>query len=203
MKKSCLLTLGIVLALVAVTGSVVYFHFKNQFDPVYHGKRIYTWKDQAIWDEDPAAREEAVQVLLEAVEEMEGEPRTQLLLRFVLHVRPNEEKPVLPKEVLPFLIRAMKVEDRSGYPAKALYQIPGPETATALIDVLRSKESSQTRYQAAYVLGALAMENKLGSAMEQAVAALRKASQDEDPKVRREAADHLKWIEARGKRTTP
>jgi hypothetical protein len=202
MKKSCLLTLGIVLALVAVTGSVVYLHFKSQFDPVYHGKRIYTWKDQAIWDEDAAAREEAVEVLLEAVEEMEGEPRQQLLLRFVLPRSVDDEKPVLPKELLPFLIRAMKM-DCSGYPAKALILTPGPETATALIHVLRSKESSHTRKEAAYVLGALAMEYKLGSAMEQAVAALREASQDEDPEVRKEAADDLNWIEARRKRTTP
>jgi hypothetical protein len=122
MKKGCILTLGIGLGLVVGTLYVVYAHFKNQFDPVYHGKRIRAWAEQAIRDEDVTTRREAVQILLEALEDMEGEPRTQLLYYFAGVTEGNGEHTELPRELLPFLVRAMK--DRgaqwvSGYSLKA------------------------------------------------------------------------------------
>jgi hypothetical protein len=197
MRKGCLLTLGIVLGFVAGGAYCVYSHFKNKYDPVYYGKRIHSWADRAIWNEDPATRQEAVRILLEAVEEMECEPRTQLLRAFVGPTQGNQEKATLPQELLPFLIQALKTERRSGYPVKALLRVEGSDTVPALIDVLRNDKGREAREQAALALGILGSENKLGLAKEQTITALQEAMQDENPEVRNRAGEGLKRIEAR------
>ena len=200
MKKGCVLTLGIMLGLVAGAIGVVYFHFKNEFDPIYHGKRIYTWADQAIWDDDPEARQEAVRVCFEALEDLEGEPRTQFIMQFVHPKRGNQEKTRLPKELLPFLIRAMKIEDRSGYAIMALRQLDATDIVPTLIALLRNEESVSTRVQVVAILRTFAFEGRLGPAEEQARAALREALQDADPQVQKSAGEALNWIEAPKKR---
>jgi hypothetical protein len=199
MRKGCLLALGIFFAFLVATVVVVYFHFKNQFDSVYHGKRIYAWADQAIYDNEPTAREEAVQVLMEALDEMDDEPRAQLLLGILSATRDNNRNSELPKELLPFLIRAMKIENRRVYAARALTHVAGPDVVPAVIEVLRTDDSADVRELAAYVLGTLSYERNLGLANEQVEAALREASQDADTKVAKMAAEYLRLVEARRK----
>jgi HEAT repeat protein len=194
MKKGCLTAIAISIGLLVATAVGIYFHFKNKYDPFHHGRRIYTWADQAVWDDSAAKRQEAVQVLFEALEGMEGEPRTQLLLYFVAPTRGDEKKATMPQELLPFFIQAMKVEHRSGYPAKALRKIPGENTVLALVDLLRSDPSENVREQAAQLLGGLGSEKKLGQAKEKALAGLHEALQDENEHVRKSAEQSLKWI---------
>lgn len=190
MKKGCLLLLGLALALGIGSVVIVVFHLLNKYNPVYHGKRVYAWQDQAIWDEDPAAREQAVQVLLEALHGMEGEPRTQLVMRFCHPRRHGQEKTEMPKEVLPFLIEALKIDEHGGgYAFIPLAYIPGPETVPALIDALRDERDAETRKRLVRVLG------ELGPKAKAAVPVLRDALRDENAAVRESAAVALKRIE--------
>jgi HEAT repeat protein len=196
MKRGCLVALTIALGLAFGTAWVVYYHFKNQFDPVYYDKRIHMWADEAVWDESPARRQEAVQVLLEALDDLEGEPRTQLLLSFLNPTRGNEEKTTLPSELLPFLVKGLKVERRSGYPAKALRRIPTADSVPVLLDLLSNDASSEVREQVVRILGGLVLEKKVGEAKEMVITGLREAIQDADPAVRKAAGEYSKWIEA-------
>ena len=115
MKKGCLIALAVLVA-VAFGIAGVWYHFWNESNPTYHGKRLYAWVDQAIQDGDPAARKEAVQVLLEALPNLHGWPRTRLLMDFPIHAPFHEE-------VLPFLIEALRAgeEPSANYAGMALF----------------------------------------------------------------------------------
>ena len=142
MKRRCLIGLGVVGALVLVAALAVYLgvYWHN---PYFRGKRLFDWVDQAVWDEDASRREQAVQVLNEAWQTRRGEDRTQLVLRFVLPRRGDQEKAVLPKEVIPFLLEALKAEEvpAQNYAAMALHWGGGPEAVAALTRALQDEKA--------------------------------------------------------------
>src|SRR5438876_10893146 len=121
MSKGNVVTLAIVLALVGgiifAACSVAYSVWDHS-DPVYQGKRVFTWVDQAIRDEDPAARRRAADVLVAALREMQGDIRNQVIMRFI--GAPSEKRP-LPKEVLPVLLESLRFKEIhiGGYTAMA------------------------------------------------------------------------------------
>jgi HEAT repeat protein len=190
MSKGNVVALAIVLALVggiAIVAYSVWNHFWNYFDPVYHGQRVYTWADQAIRDEDPAARRRAADVLVEAIREMPEGPSTQLVMRFC-------NKP-LPKEVLPVLLEALRVKEMppGSYPAMALSLVEPAEAVPALVvpalvGVLENEADPETRERAIAALG------RLGSRAKAAVPALRAALDDANQEVRQQAVSALKQI---------
>lgn len=192
--RGCILVLIIVLAF-ALLLLAVFDYFWNEYNPVYHGKRLYAWADQAIWDPSPEARAQATQVLLGALGRERGEPRVQLLIRFVRPQRGKEEKTELPKEVLPFLIEALGVDDLppGSYPAYALRFGAGPDTAPALAEALRHHKNPAVRRQAAAILG------DLGVRAETAIPVLTEALDDDDKAVRLAAAEALGKLGVRPK----
>jgi Flp pilus assembly protein TadD len=154
MKRRCLVGLGVVGALVLGAALAAYLgvYWNN---PYFRGKRLHDWADQAVWDEDASRREQAVQVLTEAWQARRGEDRTQLVLRFVQPRRGGREKAVLPKEVIPFLLGALKAEEwpAQNYAAMALHLSGGPEAAEALTRAARDeKEDPLVREGAKRVL---------------------------------------------------
>jgi hypothetical protein len=160
MKKTIIIGLGIllVLAFVAVAGiGGLYLHFLNQYNPTYHGKRVYAWADQAVYDQDPAARREATQVLLEAWPDMQPEPRVHLAMHVCDLSMKSEGKNPLPKEVLPFLIEATKCPDMPphSYPEMALQFGKGPDTVPALKEAVKNERDPDARKRIQLVLDQL------------------------------------------------
>jgi hypothetical protein len=138
-------------------------YFWNQYNPVHHGKRVYTWADQAIWDDDPIARREAVHVLLESLKDIHGEPRTQLLMRFCHPMGKNGEKYPLPDEVLPLLIEAVRTgeDPAAGYAAIALQIGGASDTVQALTKALEDESNPECRTRIQHVLeGITSKENR-------------------------------------------
>jgi hypothetical protein len=140
MKRGCVVGLGVVAALVLVAALVVY-NAVYMFNPFFRGKRLNGWVDQAVWDEDASRREQAIQVLTEWWQTRRGEDRTQLVMRFVQPRRGDQEKAVLPREVIPFLLEALKAEEwpAQNYAAMALHWKGGPEAVEALTRALQDE----------------------------------------------------------------
>jgi hypothetical protein len=147
------LTGTVVLGFVIAVGAV-YLCFLNWHNPSYHGKRVHTWADQAIWDEDPQARSDAVVVLIEALREMRGEPLYQLVMRFCSPYKDGQYKRPLPKEVLPFLIEAVKCKniEPGSYPAMAFEMSGGPDEIPALMEALKEERDREAKDRLKYVL---------------------------------------------------
>jgi hypothetical protein len=189
MKKGCLLALALAAILGIGSIAAVAYSIWNQYNPSYHGKRVYTWADQAIWDEDPAAREEAVEVLLEALPEMEGKHRIQLVMRFCHPHRHGQEKTELPKEVLPFLFEAMKIDEHDGgYAVIAMGGSPGPETVPFLAEAMRNEKDPVTRKRI------LSVFDLMGPKARDAAPIVREALRDDYVFVRMRAAETLPRI---------
>jgi hypothetical protein len=164
-------------------------HFREQYNPVHRGRRLYAWADQAMWHPDPAARREAVGVLREALPRLEGERQTQFLLDIAGAYDPARPGAPLPPEMLPFLLDALEIDEHPhSYPAVALRRLEGPDVVTALVGELR-KQDPGVRERAAAAL------SMMDSRAREAVPALEEALHDEDRRVRAAAASALKDID--------
>jgi HEAT repeat protein len=173
-----MVALTIVLALVGGIAIVVYSVW-NHLNPVYQGQRVFTWVEQAIEDEDPAARRRATDVLVAALRERQGDIRNQVIRRFC--------KRPLPKEVLPLLLEALRFKEiaTGGYTAMALSGVEVTEAVPALVGVLENEADPETRARAIAALG------YRGPWAEAAVPALRAALDDANDEVRRQARSAL------------
>jgi bifunctional DNase/RNase len=185
--RTVVLVLGLLALLLFAALFTAYWQIRGYDDgPVYHDKRLPAWVDQALEDTDPEARREAAEVLREVLPQLHDDALWQFLLRFVKPKGDPQATP-LPKEVHPFLIEALAYMPNS-YPAMALEWRAGPDTVPALIEALKTQKDPSIRRQAADILG------RLGPRAKEAVPALRDALQDEDEKVRKEAAAALKKL---------
>jgi hypothetical protein len=168
LKKACSIVLlpllvGLVIFAITACGFLcVYYHFVNKYNPSYHGKRVQDWADQAIWDENPAARSEAVEVLIVALRGMEDEPRTHLLMLFCYPKKGEIEKKPLPKEVIPFLLEGLRLSDQhnGGYAVMALVAGEGPETVPTLQKALAKEEDPDQQGRIRRMLELLTQKNK-------------------------------------------
>jgi hypothetical protein len=142
-RRYALLIVLTVLGLIAT----VALHLWNHYNPIHHGKRVYAWAEQAIWSDDPSAREEAAAVLVEAMRTMEGEPRTQLVMCFCFPHHGEQDKEPLPKELLPVLLEALRAKDMppGSYPAMALSQMDQAVAIPALKDMLQHETDPAVR----------------------------------------------------------
>jgi HEAT repeat protein len=182
MKRLLAMLVVVAGVLCGVVGGVG-LYFWNLYNPVYHGKRLYAWADQAREAADPAARREAVAVLREALPDLHGEPRTQLLLHTAGYAP-------LPPELLPFFLDDLATDDHPyGYVCGGLSRVEGPDVVPALLAVLRESKNPSAREGAACALEAM------GPRAKEAVPALRDALHDEDQRVRQRAAWALKAID--------
>jgi hypothetical protein len=131
--------------------------YANRYNPVVHGKRVYTWANQAMSDPDPAARQEAAQVLVEAVRSMEGEPRTQLVMRFCNTPEGDWEKCALPKEVLPVLLEALRAKDipPGSYPAMASRLVDPADSVPALTEMMQRETDEEVKKRIKAALDAI------------------------------------------------
>jgi hypothetical protein len=150
MRKGVAIAIALLLVWLTVAAVVlgVIRHFVGLYNPDYHGKLVHTWVNQATRDENPAARQEAAQVLVEAVRNMEGEPRTQLLLD-LCNSRDGAwgRKGALPKEVLPVLLEALRAKEEPtvNYTLMALQQIDPAVSVPALEDMLRRETDDEMK----------------------------------------------------------
>jgi hypothetical protein len=130
-----------VLALVA--GGVYLHRWRRQYDPLYHGRPLSAWSRQAVRDERPEARREAVQVLLEALRRDRAERGNVYV--FIGGFDLPEGAP-LPPEVLPFLEEASQDEDKMmrGYTIAKLHLV-GSAAAPALERVLEEEKDETIR----------------------------------------------------------
>ena len=182
MKRLLAMVVVVAGILCAVVGGVG-LYFWNLYDPVYHGKRLYDWADQAREAADPAARREAVAVLREALPDLRGEPRTQLLLHIAGYAP-------LPPELLPFFLDDLATDEHpDSYVSMGLSRVEGPDVVPALLAVLRESKSPLAREGAICALG------KMRPRVREAVPALREALHDQDQRVRERAARVMKDID--------
>src|SRR5262249_32150270 len=134
------------LAVVVVTGVLcglaggIGLYFWNVSNPVYHGKRLYAWADQATGSPEPAARRDAVAVLREALPALRGEPRLHLLMHFAGRFSS------LPPELLPFLLDDLETDEHpDSYICLALSKVREAEAVPALTAVLRESKNPLAR----------------------------------------------------------
>ena len=121
-------------------------------------------------------------MLREALPDLRGEPRTQLLL----HIAGSYP---LPPELLPFLLDDLATDDHpDSYVCMALSRVDGPDVLPALIAVVEEGRNPQARDGAVCALG------HMGAKAREAVPTLQKALHDEDQNVRERAARVLKEI---------
>ena len=188
MKKESIIALTVVLLLAGVVGGIWYYA-TYLYNPFFEGKRLYAWKDQAIFDHDPAAREKAAETLIRAFHSLKGETRVQL----VLHCCGERE---LPKELVPFLIVTLHATEipSDSYSAMALSKVEGTAAIPALIEVILHDEDEHA--QAGAVLALSMMEAKVEPALEM----LRKAATGANEELRRRASYALATIKAKGKK---
>ena len=182
MKLGLLAVVAVLGVLCGVAGGIG-LHFRNLYNPVYHGKRLYAWAEQATGAPEPSTRREAVAVLREVLPHLRDEPRTQLLL----HIAGSNP---LPPGLLPFLLDDLETDEHpDSYICLALSGVRGPDAVPALIAVLRDLQNPRAREGAICALG------RMGPRAREAVPALREALHDEDQAVRVRAARALKDID--------
>jgi HEAT repeat protein len=145
------------------------------------------------WLPDTAARETAARTLMGALQEMQGEPRIQLVMRFC-------GRDGVPKEAIPFLVEALHAEEMpsGSYPAMALSRVEGEAAVPALIDVITNDDDEHAQAGAVSALDMMLMERS----SEAAEAALKHAATTGSEAVQKQAREALKrheeW-ENRGK----
>jgi HEAT repeat protein len=192
-RKGCIVTVVVLLVLIGGVVLGIHFLLQSVYNPHHHGKRLYTWTEQAIHSPDPAARREATEALVGAFKDMRrGEPRIQLVMRFCGTAK-------LPKEVLPFLVEALhapEIQDigRRSYQAIALSRVEDNAAIPTLVEVILHDEDQHARDGA---LAALCMMDSHGK---DALPALREAARDENKDVQRRAEEAVKEIEREIKR---
>jgi HEAT repeat protein len=187
MKKGCLVAIVVLIA----GGAAVYFAWQSVYNPYYQGRRIRNWADIAIGDPDPAARSEAVLAMTEGFQQLgAGEPRTQFLIYLCVTHQNYRGKKELPKEMLSFLIERLHAGElpSNNYAVMALTKVETDAAITALVDVLLHEGDAYVRDGALRALD-------LSRGKPAAVAALRRALDTENEKVRERAADALKRLE--------
>jgi hypothetical protein len=190
MKRGCLVAAAVAVAvLCGVAGGIalyIWYEYNwGEYNPVYHGKRLYDWADQARRAPDPAARREAVAVLREALTGLHGEPRTMLLMHFA------GPAPPLPPEMLPFLLDDLEADEHpDSYICLALSKVPAADAVPALIAVVRDSKNPLAREGAICALG------KMGAEAREAVPVLQEVLlRDKDTGPGERAADALKQID--------
>jgi hypothetical protein len=190
MRRSCIVLLIVLLALVIGAAGIV-MHFLNKFNPSYEGKRVHAWAEQAVWSKDSTTRREAARVLVQALQDMKGEPRTQLVMQFCYPHRSGEAMDTLPPEVIPVLIEALRAEDRPDlrYAMIALVHVAGPDTVPALMQAF-TEGNPRLREGVVNALGGFGREAKAFTPV------VRQALEDDDKSVREAAAEALKRIDA-------
>jgi hypothetical protein len=155
MKRGCLVCLlGLAAVVLGAASLIRLMHQWN--DPYFRGRRLSAWADQAICDKDAARRQQAARVLTEALKGLKGHPRTELVMRFVHPPCGGQEPDVLPPEVVPFLLEALRHDEGAaqGYAEYALVVKGGPEAEAALRRVSQDSEADPAvREGAARVLG--------------------------------------------------
>jgi hypothetical protein len=156
MRKGCLNVLAVLAVLGIATGGI-YLRVDYWNNPIRHGKRLHSWLDQAIWAEDPAARREAVSVLLEVLPDIHDWPRTYLLMLCCHPEKDGKEKYPLPDELLPFLIAALKAGERpsAGYASIAMFVGRPPSAVPALEEALKDEQDPAVRERLKEVLRSL------------------------------------------------
>jgi HEAT repeat protein len=184
MNRGCLIAAVAVALLCGVAGGISLYMW-GYYNPVYHGKRLYDWADQARRAPDPAARREAVAVLRETLPDLRGEPRTQLLMHFA------GPPPPLPPEMLPFLLDDLEADEHpDSYICLALSKVPAADTVPALIAVVRDSKNPLAREGAICALG------KMRAQAREAVPVLREvALREQGTGPGRRAADALWQID--------
>ncbi len=191
MKKGCLIA-AVAAALLGGAAGGFAFCTWAWYNPVCHGKRLYAWADQAMWDPEPAARRQGVDELRQALPGLDYSRRTHLLLYVAGAYPPRGPGAPLPPEMLPFLLDALVIDEHPySYSAVALRRLEGPEVITALAAQLRDHGDPGVRQRAAAAL------DMMGERARPAVPALEQALHDEDQRVREAAALALKQFDPR------
>jgi hypothetical protein len=183
-NKGCLIAVLAAVLLVIGVGTVLYYSVVNSINPSYHGKRIYAWAEQAKHDPNPAARQEASQVLLEAFK-ADRTLRIQLTMAFC-------EGETLPKELIPFLVETLHAQEMppGSYQSMALGRIEGEAAVPALVDVI-DKDDEHARAAAVEAIRTMLLERDSKAAE----AALHRVADGKDGEVQLRARDALKRYE--------
>jgi hypothetical protein len=190
MKKGCAIAILVVPVVIPGAATTIYFAYQSLANPYYHGKRVYSWADQAMYDPDPAARREAAQALIGAFNTMQ-QGRIDLTMRFCYARKNDQGNYELPKEVIPFLVETLHSQEMPAcptYPAIALSQVEGDAAVAPLIDVILHDKDTHAQASATYALGLM------GARAKEAQGALQQALESEDEEVRSGAALALRQI---------
>jgi hypothetical protein len=155
--RGCIIA-SVVISLTLICGFVaICLVVQNWYNPSCYGRRVNDWADIAMGDSDPANREAATKVLVEAFQNMRGEPRITLTQRFCGSAPRVDDRgePVLPKELLPFLLETLHAKEMhpDSYPAWAISRVEPDAAIPALVDVVLHDEDEDAYKGALSALG--------------------------------------------------
>jgi hypothetical protein len=187
-NKGCL----VVFVVCLVVGSlfVVIKSVQSRLHPVYHGKRLVEWADEAIWDEDHMVRQRAVEILREACDHEGEEARLRVYKELAIATRDGKRKNQLPEELIPFLLEALKKEDQcAGMVTGGLEKCPASQTVPQLVALLKDESDTTKQYYLIRTLG------RFGPAARAAIPLLRQFLGDENRRLRETARTAMEQID--------
>jgi hypothetical protein len=186
-RKGCLM--GFLVLAVVVGYVVTVKSIQNRLHPVYHGKHLVKWADEAVWAEDRADRQRAVEILREGCDREDEEARLRVYEELAIARKNGECKEQLPEELIPFLLEAFKQEDQcAGMVTGGLEKCPASQTAPQLAVLLKDETNPIKRYYLIRTLG------RFGTAARAANPLLQHFLGDENRQVREAARRTLDVI---------
>jgi HEAT repeat protein len=180
---------AVVLAGAVGAGLWAFQTIRSQLTPIYRGKPLNEWVRQAVGDEDPAKRRDAVEVMTGILLAGDEEVRVRVVTDTVAPDGGAIETS-LPDEVLPFLLAALGVDDRAvnNHAALSLTYQKSPRAQALLIEALEHDRNPKVRSWVAQIIGRRKPATAAG------IGALRRALEDDDDEVRSEAAAALEKL---------
>lgn len=187
--KGCLAGLVISFAVIAIF-IIAIRHVQSRVNPVYHGKRLVEWADEAVCVGNHTARQRAVEVLREACYREGEETRLRVYKEFITINRDGTTIYQFPEELLPFLLERFKEEDEcAAMIAGGLEKCPPAQTVPQLIEILKVESDPWKQDLLICTLG------RIGSSARTAVPVIRRLLPNMNGDHRRMALWALKQID--------
>lgn len=199
-NKGCLMGFMASIVVIALVGAlvigglaVVIKSVQIGFNPVYHGKHLLEWADEAVRADDHEARQRAVEVLREACDHEGEDARLHLYYHLVDINGGIERRDALPAELVSFLLGRFEQEDLcAGMVAASLGRCPASDVVPGLVGLLQKEWGPYKRGQLIQTLG------QFGNKARQAIPLIQKSLHDKDSGVRETARQALKHIDPAG-----
>jgi hypothetical protein len=187
--KGCLFAFVVFLACIGGILATIQ-HIQRRLHPVYYGKTLVEWADEAIWAEDHETRQKAVEVLREGRNREGEEARLRVYKELAIATKDGKSKEQLPDELLPYLLEAFKEEGQcAGMVAGGLEKCPASQTVPLLIELLMVEREP---IKEGYLIRTL---SRFGPKAQVAIPLIRQSLRDPNMELRRTALGALEQID--------